>query len=265
MTGDDFVKLNKTQHKIYDVVMSVLAIAAVLLVLIDLSQGLNGWQKRLDQIILFIFTVDYVVRFVLAPKKAAFMKANICDLIAIIPFYTVFRMFKIAALARFGIYAKLPRAFAFLYRPLRKAQRFFNTNGFKYVVFITTIMIAVGGILIHFAEGMSYSDGIWWAFVTTTTVGYGDISPTTFYGRIIAMVLMLLGIGLLGTITSTLTSYFLKTGTGSVRNDALESIRTQLDHFDELSEQDVEDICRILLALKKKELPVAQHRRSGLS
>ena len=244
------MKLNKTQHKIYDIVMGILAFIAVFLVLLDLSGGLNGWQRRLDWFILLIFFIDYVVRFVFAPKKSVFVKSNICDLIAIIPFYTVFRMFKIAALARFSIWAKLPRAFAFLYRPLKKAQRFFNTNGFKYVVFITTIMIAVGGILIHFAEGMSYSDGIWWAFVTTTTVGYGDISPSTFYGRLIAMVLMLLGIGLLGTITSTLTSYFLKTGSGGVRSEALESIKTQLDRFDELSEEDVEDICRILRALK---------------
>ncbi len=244
------MKLNKTQHKIYDIVMGILAFIAVFLVLLDLSGGLNGWQRRLDWFILLIFFIDYVVRFVFAPKKSVFVKSNICDLIAIIPFYTVFRMFKIAALARFSIWAKLPRAFAFLYRPLKKAQRFFNTNGFKYVVFITTIMIAVGGILIHFAEGMSYSDGIWWAFVTTTTVGYGDISPSTFYGRLIAMVLMLLGIGLLGTITSTLTSYFLKTGSGGVRNETLESIKTQLDRFDELSEEDVEDICRILRALK---------------
>ncbi len=233
--------------------MSILALVAVLLVLVDLSEGLNTWQRQLDWVILTIFSIDYVIRFIFAPKKSTFVKSNICDLIAIIPFYTVFRMFKIAALARFSIYAKLPRAFAFLYRPLRKAQRFFNTNGFKYVVFITTVMIAVGGVLIHFAEGMSYSDGIWWAFVTTTTVGYGDISPTTFYGRVIAMVLMLLGIGLLGTITSTLTSYFLKTGHGSVRNDTLESIKTQLDHFDELSTQDVKDICNILNALKKQE------------
>lgn len=247
------MKLNKTQHKLYDIVMSALALAAVFLVLVDLSQGLNAWQRRLDWLILSVFFIDYLVRFLFAPKKNAFVKSNVCDLIAIIPFYTVFRMFKIAALSRLSIYAKLPRAFAFLYRPLRKAQRFFNTNGFKYVVFITTVMIAVGGVLIHFAEGMSYSDGIWWAFVTTTTVGYGDISPTTFYGRIIAMILMLLGIGLLGTITSTLTSYFLKTGNGTVRNDTIESIKAQLDHFDELSRQDVEDICSILCALKKEE------------
>ena len=245
------MKLNKFQHCIYDILMSGLAITAVGLVLVDLSQGLNSWQIRLDQAILSVFYIDYIVRLVLAPKKWTFIKSNICDLIAIIPFHTIFRSFKILSIAKFSIYAKLPRAFAFLYRPLKKANRFFNTNGFKYVIFVTSIMIILGGILIHFAEGMSYGDGIWWAFVTTTTVGYGDISPSTFYGRIIAMVLMLVGIGMIGSITSTLTSYFLKPGVKDVKDETLEVIKSRLDHFNELSEQDINDICNILKSLKK--------------
>ena len=244
------MKLNKFQHKIYDLVISSLAVTAAFLVLIDLSQGLNEWQTRADQAILFVFLIDYLTRLFLAENKVHYIRTNICDLIAILPFHTVFRLFKMASVARL---AKLPRLFAFLYRPLKKARRFFNTNGFKYMVFLTTIMIIIGGILIHFAEGMSYGDGIWWAFVTTTTVGYGDISPSTFYGRIIAMVLMLIGIGLLGSITSTLTSYFLTPSSHAkgVRNETLETIKNRLDHFDELSREDVDDICRILKALKK--------------
>ncbi len=247
------MKLTKFQHTIYDVVISILAVAAAVLVLIDLSQGLNARQQLIDQIILFIFLVDYLVRLFVAPKKLYFIRTNICDLIAILPFHTVFRLFKVASISKFAIFAKLPRAFAFMYRPLKKLQRSFYTNGFKYMIFVATVMIILGGILIHFAEGMSYGDGIWWAFVTTTTVGYGDISPSTLYGRLIAMVLMLIGIGLLGTITSTLTSYFLKPSASGVRNETLDSIKTQLDHFDELSTQDVDDICRILKALKKSE------------
>ena len=248
--GVIIMKLSKSQHKIYDIIISVLAAAAVFLVIVDLSQGLNEWQTRADQAILSVFLADYLVRLFLAEDKAKYIRTNICDLIAILPFHTVFRLFKMASIARF---AKLPRMFAFMYRPLKKARRFFNTNGFKYVVFITTIMIIIGGILIHFAEGMSYGDGIWWAFVTTTTVGYGDISPSTFYGRIIAMVLMLLGIGLLGTITSTLTSYFLNPPAQpkGIRDETLEAVKNQLDHFDELSSEDVDDICHILKALKR--------------
>ena len=244
------MKLSKIQHRIYDIIISTLAIAAAVLVLIDLSQGLNDWQKTADQIILAIFTLDYAVRFYIAPDKPKFIHSNICDLIAILPFHTLFRAFKITALARAARFTKIPRLFAFLYRPLKKATRFFNTNGFKYVVFVTALMILAGGILIHFAEGMSYGDGIWWAFVTATTVGYGDISPTTFYGRLIAMALMLVGIGLIGTVTSTLTSYFLNTQRKSTENQTIEMIKNQLDHFEQLSNKDIEIICKLLKGLK---------------
>lgn len=246
------MKLNRKQHQIYDIVISMLAFAAVILVVIDLSQGLNGWQQWTDRMILTVFFLDYMVRLFNAPKKKVFIKDNICDLIAIFPFHTIFRAFKIASLSRVAKFAKIPRIFAFLYRPLRKAKCFFNTNGFKYVVFVTSFMIVLGGILIHFAEGMSYGDGVWWAFVTATTVGYGDISPSTFYGRMIAMALMLLGIGLIGTVTSTLTSYFLNAGTKSVKNEAIETVKKRLDNFDELTEKDVDDICHILKGLKNK-------------
>lgn len=245
------MKLSKTQHKIYDVVISTLAIAAVALVLIDLSQGLTAWQQTADRVILGVFTLDYIVRFYNAPDKLFFVKTNICDLIAIFPFHTLFRAFKITALARIAKFAKIPRLFAFLYRPFRKATRFFNTNGFKYVLFVTALMILTGGILIHFAEGMSYEDGIWWAFVTATTVGYGDISPSTFYGRLIAMALMLVGIGLIGTVTSTLTSYFLNVQKKNTKNQTIEMIKNQLDHFDQLTDDDIDIICTVLKNLKK--------------
>ena len=246
------MKITKVQHTIYDITISILAIIAVSLTIMDLYEGLSGWQIILDRCLLTAFLADYVIRLYLAPDKKAFVRSNICDLIAIFPFYTVFRAFKITRLAKLSTLSRLPRILGFLCRPLRKARRFFNTNGFKYIVFLTTAMIFIGGILIHLTEGMSLSDGVWWAFVTTTTVGYGDISPSTFYGRIIAMVLMLVGIGMIGSITSTLTSYFLNVKAKNVKNETIDSIKAQLDRFDELSPQDVNDICSILKALKSK-------------
>jgi len=247
------MKLSKQQHMYYDIVISALAFVAAFLSIIDLSEGMNSWQILLDDVILFVFVVDYVVRFCVAKNKGNFVRHNICDLIAILPFHTVFRVFK---LVRFGKTLKLlkaPRIIAFLYRPLKKARLFFNTNGFKYVVLITAVMILTGGFLIQFAEGMSLSDGIWWAFVTATTVGYGDISPQTLYGRIIAMILMLLGIGLIGTVTSTITSYFLHSGTKKgVKNEILAEVKEKLDDFDALTEEDVDVICDLLKSLKKK-------------
>lgn len=244
-------KLTKQQHFYYDIVISVLAFVAVILCIIDISEGLQPWQQTLDTAILIIFTVDYLVRFYVAMDKKKFVQQCICDLIAILPFHTIFRAFKFA-----GVILKLvkvPRIFAFLYRPLKKLKVVFNTDSFKYVLIVTVLMIFTGGILIHFAEDMSLYDGIWWAFVTATTVGYGDISPHTPYGRIIAMVLMLVGIGLIGTVTSTITSYFLHAGQKkSMTDETLEMILEKLDDFDSLTEEDVDVICRMLKELKKK-------------
>ena len=144
----------------------------------------------------------------------------------------------------------LIRIVAFLSRPLRKAQRFYNTNGFKYVVFATFMTIITGGVLIHYAEGMDFGDGIWWAFVTATTVGYGDISPSTLYGRLIAMVLMLVGIGLIGSLTSTLTSFFMNRQHKKPADAVIETVKAQLDRFDELSDDDIEQLCKVLKALR---------------
>lgn len=54
------------------------------------------------------------------------------------------------------------------------------------------------------------ADALWWSIVTCTTVGYGDISPSTLPGRIIAVFLMIVGIGLISMLTGTITTYFTK-------------------------------------------------------
>jgi voltage-gated potassium channel len=63
-------------------------------------------------------------------------------------------------------------------------------------------------------------DGIWWAVVTVTTVGYGDRTPTSVQGRIVAMVVMLFGVGFLSVLTATVASRFVKTE----RDDETEAI-----------------------------------------
>ena len=70
-----------------------------------------------------------------------------------------------------------------------------------------SILSATFGMM--YFEHMKFTDALWWSFVTATTVGYGDLSPSTNAGRIIASLLMLVGIGLIGSLTSSITSFFL--------------------------------------------------------
>lgn len=149
--------------------------------------------------------------------------------------------------------AKASARFARLYKHLRF---FFDLNGFKYMVGATLICIAIGGISIHYAEGMSFSDGFWWSFVTATTVGYGDISPSTIPGRIIATVLMLVGIGLIGSLTSTITAVFFQKTTdeekSTTKDMLISSIQSQLNNFDKLSDDDIQAICKTLQCLHEE-------------
>lgn len=91
----------------------------------------------------------------------------------------------------------------------RHIKVFFNTNGFAYMIYASGTILLIGATVYSIAEGVNFIHSLWWAFVTSTTVGYGDISPESVVGRLTAMVLMLTGIGLFGALTSTITSFFM--------------------------------------------------------
>ena len=246
------MKIGKLQHDIYDAVMSALAVVAAVLVLFDCTKTYVGWEVHVGRILYAVFAADLIVRVTKAEDKKKFFKINFMDAVAVLPIHGILPPLPDPKADTVLSVLNLIRIVAFLSRPLRKAQRFYNTNGFKYVVFATFMTVITGGVLIHYAEGMEFGDGIWWAFVTATTVGYGDISPNTLYGRLIAMVLMLVGIGLIGSLTSTLTSFFLTRQGKKTGDTILDSVKSELDRFDELTPADVDRLCRVLKALKKK-------------
>ena len=188
-----------------------------------------------NEIIRIIFIVDYFIRLFISKDKKDFFRKNMLDLIAIIPFTSMFKIFRVLKIFRFAKIAKvlkLARLGAYFGRLYDRVRFFFELNGLKYMVFASAVCILIGGVSIHFAEGMSISDGIWWSFVTATTVGYGDISPSSLVGRIIASVLMIVGIGLIGSLTSTITALFFqkkKKSSGSAEEQLITTIQTQLD------------------------------------
>lgn len=75
------------------------------------------------------------------------------------------------------------------------------------ILLVVLVIILISGAAISFFEpGVSYGSGIWWSIVTLTTVGYGDISPSSVGGRVIAVLIMFFGIGLLGTLSASLAT-----------------------------------------------------------
>ena len=242
--------------KLYEPIMAFLALAVVTLMIVEFSYKLEDGTIKLfgiiDTVVLIIFAVDYFIRLYLAEKKWKFIKENLFDLIAIIPFDSVFRLARLSRLIRLTKLFKILKFSVYLLRTAKKFDRFFKTNNFHYVLLATIGVILAGSVLICITEGMSFTNALWWAFVTATTVGYGDISPKTGIGRIIAVVLMISGISTIGMLTGTIFTYFIgmtkhKT---TYKGELLENIKTKLDDFDNLTNEDIEAIKNLLTALK---------------
>lgn len=255
---------NEIKQTLYDLLMALLSLIVVLMLIIDNSCNLSDSLKNIfeitDNIILIIFAADYFIRLYFAKDKKLFVKSNVIDLITIIPFNSIFQAAKILRITKLFKFTKLLkvlkifRSAAVLLKFRKHIDTFLKTNNFQYVLWITLSTLFIGTIGIHLTEGISYGNALWWSFVTITTVGYGDISPATPFGRVLASFLMLVGIGFLSMLTGTISTFFLNKNNNknhkSYKNDVIENIKSRLDNFDELSSEDIENIYRTLKALK---------------
>ena len=92
----------------------------------------------------------------------------------------------------------------------KKLIKFYNflqqENVVKLLIVIVVIVMCSGYLIALFEPGVSFASGVWWSIVTLTTVGYGDISPSTLEGRVLAIVIMFFGIGMLGILSASLAS-----------------------------------------------------------
>ncbi|AOG31008.1 ion transporter [Lactiplantibacillus plantarum] len=211
----------KYAHKTYELIIGILALFSVAITIFDFSGviDLNSTPWNIvDDGILIIFTLDYVSRFIEATDKKYFFKHNIFDLLAIIPFNSMFTLFRFSRMFRvlrlFKLF-KFVRLIGFIGKAQSKLKKFSKINGFIYLLWVCLAILFISATLYSIAENVSWGDAMWWAIVTSTTVGYGDISPHTLVGRFAAVLLMLIGVGFIGILTSTITSYFAQEDTSN--------------------------------------------------
>ena len=166
-----------------------------------------------DTGICFIFFADFVYCLVRAPNRLRYMVTwGWIDLASSIPAVGFLRVGRLARVLRILRLLRGVRSTRVLVQYLlnRKAE-----STFLATAAIAILLLVFASIAILDLERGSEStitsgeDAIWWAFVTMTTVGYGDAVPVTLGGRIVAMVLMAAGVGLFGTFTAMVASWFL--------------------------------------------------------
>ena len=115
--------------------------------------------------------------------------------------------------------------------------RAFNNKRLRTVLSLILFFIGIFGFIFFITEPdvKSYSDGLWWALVTITTVGYGDITPLTSLGRLVASALMFLGLGLIASLTAVISVKFIQSFVDRHTNDdVLEKLEEMQKDIDEI-------------------------------
>jgi voltage-gated potassium channel len=122
-----------------------------------------------------------------------------------------------------------PRAFKLLLGKPLTARR-----AARIIVSATVSVTLISGVLMHFTDKKSFpdvGDGLWWAVQTVTTVGYGDLVPTSTAGRIVAATVMLVGIGFLTIVTAVITSTFIETTRRRLEGATTDARTARLDQI----------------------------------
>jgi len=141
------------------------------------------------------FAVDYVVRLYLHPNRWQFFRTHLLDLVMVL--LPMLRLLRVGLL--------LVKAF----KSVSTEQIAGSLIGIVAVIFVVAALLEWK--VEHDAPGANITTiglAFWWAIVTTTTVGYGDTYPVTVIGRFIGSLVMIVGIGLIGTVSATIAAWF---------------------------------------------------------
>jgi voltage-gated potassium channel len=199
--------------------MAILALLVIPALVIEeraATPGVRAAGFALNWLIWLAFVADFGVRWA-ADGRASFPRRAWFDFLLIVvtpPFGVPDAMQSVRSLRVLRL-LRLLRVFAVATMAVRLGQLHFGKRKFHFVVFVALATVVIGAIGVYVAERgqnpsiRSFGDAVWWAIVTATTVGYGDVSPVTVEGRAIAVALMVTGIGVIGVFTATVASMFL--------------------------------------------------------
>lgn len=222
--------------------MAVLALVSITMLLAYYAKkiDIDAYPYNLiDNGIWFIFTVDYFTRLILAKNKKEFFTHNVFDLLSILPASSLFAFFRVAQIGRTLRMLKLLRIMRLIGFTGRLGA-LFKRSELLYYLYISLAVILVAAAMFCISEQVSFNTALWWAITTATTIGYGDVIPKTGIGRVAAIILMLIGIGFIGMLTSTITEFFAKEDEQKVANqlDRLEkenhALKAELDEVRDL-------------------------------
>lgn len=213
----DNIELENTTNKLgaLNLIVIFLSIYVLGALVIDtlfvLPKETSKLLEYIDYIICLFFFFEFCVRFYKAENKLKFMRWGWIDLLSSIPVVDYLRAGRLLRLIRLLRVIRAFRSTQHLVNHIfaNKVQGAFTS--ISVIAILLVIFSAIGILQVENDPNSNIKtaeDAIWWSYVTITTVGYGDKFPVTTEGRIIAAILMTAGVGLFGTFTAFVASWF---------------------------------------------------------
>jgi voltage-gated potassium channel len=191
---------------------ALLSILNLVLEIVIRNPDLDQVVIIMDGLLILVFAIDFVRRMRIASDDRAYFGPGRgwLDLISIIPMLRIARVLRILRVGR------IVRRMGGLERALLMFFKDKATGGLLLVVLIAILVMEFGSLAVLFAERTSpdanittAGDALWYTVVTMSTVGYGDQYPVTELGRLFGVVIIVVGVGVFGTLTGYLANIFL--------------------------------------------------------
>lgn len=198
-------------NRMMEVPLLILGVVWLVLLVVELIWGLNANLIGVVNVIWFIFIADFIIKFILAPKKIKYLKKNILTLISLI--VPAFRLARFAQVLRFGRGIRFVKVIGTMNRSLRSIHHTMQRRAVGYVVVVTAMVVFTGAAGMYALEKdtlgfQNYWDSLWYTAMLTTSIG-SQYWPATAEGRLLSFILALYGLGILGYVSATLASLFI--------------------------------------------------------
>jgi voltage-gated potassium channel len=222
---------NTPAGKAFDIALLIFIISSIVVVMLDSIVSLHAKYGPLfywlEWIFTILFTIEYILRLICIKRPWQYVTSwlGIIDLLAIIPSYLsifyagaqsllVFRALRLLRIFRIFKLTHFMTEMQFLKTAMRSSLKKISI----FMLLVLALVIILGSIM-YLIEGRengfnSIPESIYWAIVTITTVGYGDISPVTPLGKFVASIIMFIGYGIIAVPTGIVTNEMMQ----AVRN-----------------------------------------------
>jgi voltage-gated potassium channel len=260
------------RNPVTEIIIGFLAVLSIILIalepLAELSPGGLTAIYIVDGVICVIFAGDFIYRFYHAENKLKFFKYNGYEILAMIPavaFSTIATGPAISEGLRAIRLIRVVVVFARTARFIKLSGGFIKRSRFVSLFVITITIIFIAAFIVLLLERnvadpriTSFADAIWWSISTVTTVGYGDIVPVSAAGRIVGMLLMIVGIAVMTAFIAQVSATIVESrlqpfAEKNLKATVKQEIKKNIDKLDKLSDEEVQFLIQMIHSVRQQE------------